>query len=179
MSDVFYLRPVFPPTRLDELSQMAARAQGCFALHRVNWQMSFLSLDGSAMLCWYRAPDAESVRIALRQLGADMSGVWPGRADPPLESTATGSLRDVSVLTVVPMAVTVEAEKAVIDVVKSRGGGRVCRIGSLDGSRSIWLFRSAQVGDVSQAFATAIVPVEQIWGCRVYMPDVDSHSAEQ
>jgi hypothetical protein len=29
------------------------------------------------MMCWYRAPDAESVRIALRQLGADLAGVHP------------------------------------------------------------------------------------------------------
>ena len=60
---------------------MAQHAGGCFNMHRVEWIQSYLAAGGGRMLCWYRAPDAESVRIAMRQLGSDMSGVWAGSVD--------------------------------------------------------------------------------------------------
>lgn len=170
MTDVFYLRSVSPPARLEDLPAMAAQAQGCFGLHRVDWRMSFLSLDGSEMLCWYRAPDAESARIALRQLGADMEGVWPGRWGPPLQG-GTDPLADVSVLAVVPVALGAEAQAAVTDTVQSGGGGVAARIGSLDGSRSVWLLRSAEVDAVLAAFNASSVPDVQAWGCRTFRPE--------
>src|SRR5262245_63661379 len=80
MSDVFYLRPITPPTNPAGVIEMSKHAGGCFGLHRVDWVRSFLSSDGARMLCWYRAPDAESVRIALRQLGADVSKAFAGSA---------------------------------------------------------------------------------------------------
>lgn len=79
MTDVFYLRPMDPPVTPESTLASGERAGGCFGLHRVAWMHSFLSEDGGRMLCWYRAPDAESARIALRELGADPGGVWPGR----------------------------------------------------------------------------------------------------
>ena len=80
MSDVFYLRPIAPPTTPAGVIEMSKHAGGCFGLHRVDWVRSFLRSDGARMLCWYRAPDAESVRIALRQLGADVSKAFAGSA---------------------------------------------------------------------------------------------------
>lgn len=171
MSDVFYLRPVNPPARLEDLPAMAAQAQGCFGLHRVDWEMSFLSLDGSEMLCWYRAPDAESARIALRQLGSDMAGVWPGRWEPPVDGRAREALAEVSVLVALPEALTGELRDAVTDTLGSRGAQLVFRIDSLDGSRSVWLIRSADVGDVSEAFRG--MPGIEVRGCRVFVPDDD------
>ena len=80
MSDVFYLRPISPPATGEQVLAMAASAGGCFELHRVDWLHSFLARTGDRMLCWYRAPDAESARLALRDLGSDMSAVWRGQA---------------------------------------------------------------------------------------------------
>ena len=79
MSDVFYLRPIDPPISPGDVHRMAQHAGGCFDLHRVDWKQSFLAADGGRMLCWYVAPDAESARLALRQLGSNMNAVWPGR----------------------------------------------------------------------------------------------------
>ena len=76
MSDVFYLRPISPAAAVEDVFAMAAQAGGCFNLHRVDWNRSFLAQDGGRMLCWYQAPDSESVRNALRQLGSDMKKVW-------------------------------------------------------------------------------------------------------
>lgn len=78
MSDVFYLRPVAPPITPADVQGMAQHAGGCFDLHGVTWEHSFLSADGGRMLCWYRAPDAESARLALRELGSNMNAVRAG-----------------------------------------------------------------------------------------------------
>lgn len=137
--------------------------------------MSFLSMDGSQMLSWYRAPDTESARIALRQLGADMEGVWPGRWETPLEVGAD-PLADVSVLALVPVALSAEAQAAVIDAVQSGGAGVAAQIASLDGSRSIWLLRSAEPDAVLAAFNFIRVPEVQAWGCRIFRPDTRNDS---
>ena len=77
MSDVFYLRSIDPPVTPEDVI-LTEDAGGCFDLHRVSWKHSFLAAGGGRMLCWYQAPDAESARIALRQLRANPEGVWPG-----------------------------------------------------------------------------------------------------
>jgi hypothetical protein len=79
MSDVFYLRPVEPAATPADVLAMAQEAGGCFNLHRVDWKVSFLAGKGNRMMCWYQAPDAESARLALRQLGSDMNAVWAGQ----------------------------------------------------------------------------------------------------
>jgi hypothetical protein len=41
-------------------------SQWCFDLHRVQWNGSFLALDGRTMICSFAAPDMESARLAMR-----------------------------------------------------------------------------------------------------------------
>jgi hypothetical protein len=79
MTDVFYLRPMDPPIQVADLPGMIQYAAGCFDLHHVDWKHSFLSADGRRMLCWYQAPDAESARLALRELGSNLHAVWTGK----------------------------------------------------------------------------------------------------
>jgi hypothetical protein len=78
MSDVFLDRTFEDPMDLHILKTIVADSRGCFGLHRVAWIESFLSADGMRMFCHFRAADAESVRIALRQLDTDMRIHWPG-----------------------------------------------------------------------------------------------------
>ena len=48
----------------------------CLEQHRVRWVRSYLSSDGRRMLCLYRAPDAESVRLAQREASLDFDVLW-------------------------------------------------------------------------------------------------------
>lgn len=109
MSDVFYLRPISPPATGDQVLAMAASAGGCFQLHRVDWLHSFLAQSGDRMLCWYRAPDAESARLALRDLGSDMSAVWSGRA---LAETGHIEVDRINLLTEVESEEAIDPEAA-------------------------------------------------------------------
>lgn len=60
---------------------MLATGIGCFKIHRVGWYESMLSMDGNHLLCHFAAPDAGSVRIALRHSGVsfDTLGTGPGK----------------------------------------------------------------------------------------------------
>jgi hypothetical protein len=78
MVDVFLERRFDTAIDPTELLGMAAEAMDCFALYKVHWHSSLLSADGQSLLCRFRAADAESVRVGLRQAGADISNLWPG-----------------------------------------------------------------------------------------------------
>ena len=69
MSDVFLQRTFDPPLTEDAFRAMARESEGCFGLYRVEWRESFLSADGSRLVCRLVSPDVESARGALRQAG--------------------------------------------------------------------------------------------------------------
>jgi hypothetical protein len=51
-------------------------ASFCFALHRVQWRRTLISTDAQGALCLFRAPDAESVRLALRHMHVAVASIW-------------------------------------------------------------------------------------------------------
>lgn len=81
LTDVFVARPVEAPTG-SAPAHAVRRPQDCLQIHRVHWQATWLSADGTQLICHFRAPDAESVRIALRQSAIPFEAVWTGRAKP-------------------------------------------------------------------------------------------------
>lgn len=52
----------------------------CLAAHRVRFARTFFSRDRRRMLCFYEAPDAESVRLAQHQAGMPLDEVLGCRA---------------------------------------------------------------------------------------------------
>jgi len=55
-----------------------ARLALCLDLHGILLERSYLAKDGKRMLCHFRAPDAESLRVALRVAGIDYDALWAG-----------------------------------------------------------------------------------------------------
>ena len=63
-----------------EICSLAAAARlGCADLHKVHWRESFLARSGERVICRFEAPDAESVRLALRRERIQPAAVWTGR----------------------------------------------------------------------------------------------------
>ena len=84
MSEIILERIFDVPTTPREVLDGLKFSGGCFDLHRVEWNVSYLGLDGLRMVCHFSAPDMESTRIALRQLGQDTSRLWnASRHDAP------------------------------------------------------------------------------------------------
>ncbi|MGD8341015.1 MAG: DUF4242 domain-containing protein [Gammaproteobacteria bacterium] len=67
-----------PALTREQVIEMAMESGWCFQTHRVEWHGSMLSADGHSMVCQFEAADAESIRLALRQLGCDTSKLWRG-----------------------------------------------------------------------------------------------------
>lgn len=88
MSDYVSILPLAAPVDPDGVRRLALHA--CLALHRVDWQRCYVATDSTHMLCWYRAPDAESVRLVLRQQGAT-GAVWPVEAHAVNDQGACGT----------------------------------------------------------------------------------------
>ena len=78
MSELFLERNFDPGITSEDIWQMAEGANDCFDRHRVSWHCSYLGLGGTRMICNYRAPDLDSARIAMRELGADINVFWSG-----------------------------------------------------------------------------------------------------
>ena len=67
----------FPaPVEFAELQAAEDRAAACLEMHRVRFLRSFFSSDRRRMICTYRAPDAESVRISQREAGLPVDSIW-------------------------------------------------------------------------------------------------------
>jgi hypothetical protein len=172
VSDVFYLRPITPPATPEAVVRLAGEAGGCFDLHKVTWTCSFLAIDGGRMLCWYRAPDAESARLALRELGSDMNAVWQGMVLgdvlPHEESiTQFNTLAEIAFYEPLPRERNMLqhlAQDSLRDTPLAAG------FLSSDRRRMIGLMQAADPCAANAALAAAALPVEAVWLCTVIAP---------
>jgi hypothetical protein len=64
------------PMSDEELSAFAKRVDPCLDLRNGAWARSYLAADRKRMVCEFQAPDAESVREALRAANVAFDRVW-------------------------------------------------------------------------------------------------------
>ena len=76
--DVFVQRRYGPAGMREPERPDSERLDPCLDLHGVVRQRSYLAQDGKRILCHFRAPDAESLRSALRVAGIDYDALWAG-----------------------------------------------------------------------------------------------------
>lgn len=76
-------RELDPPVTLELVASVFASGKGCLGLHGAEPVASHLSKDGRRLLCIFDAPDAESVRIANRQMGVPVARAWPAELHLP------------------------------------------------------------------------------------------------
>lgn len=75
-TDVFVSRAARASANTDTLCATHVGSAACFTLHRIEWHASRISADRETIVWHFRAPDAESVRIALRRAGIAFDEVW-------------------------------------------------------------------------------------------------------
>lgn len=77
MADVVAELSFDPPLDPQGLAAMReCTARRCVAADRVRLERAFLAASGNIVVCHFTAPDAESVRIALRRAGIEYVRVW-------------------------------------------------------------------------------------------------------
>lgn len=60
----------------EELSRMSQRLDACLEIRSGAWVRSYLSADRKRMICDFEAPDAESVRQAMRSANIEFDRVF-------------------------------------------------------------------------------------------------------
>jgi len=78
----------FPaPVTFEDIQAIEQAGAGCLEAHRVKFVRTFLSADRKRMLCFYEAPDAESVRLSQLEAGMPLETVWAFNSihrEPPI-----------------------------------------------------------------------------------------------
>jgi hypothetical protein len=180
MNNMFLERRFEPPVGHAEVIQMALDSIGCFGIHRVKWHGSFLANDGGRMFCWLSAPDMESARIALRQVGTDIRVLWQGDVfDGPGigENDITGA--NVIVERSFDESVTLQQiqdiEDAGIGCLQTRNVRFVRTFFSADRKRMICLYEAPDAESVRQSQREASVPFHDAWAFRrVSLADIEN-----
>lgn len=171
MPELFLERTFDQPVHAAGLRKASADLgeQGCLKLHRVEWLGSLLSRDGHKMVCRFRAPDTESVRIVMRTVGVvDLRCLWPGTLHqrPHLTEAEDGSA-NVLVRRRFEQAVSVEQIQALEDAsawcLEARRVKFVRTYFSTDCKRMICLYHAPDAESVRQAQHQANMPVEDVW----------------
>lgn len=179
MTDVFYLRPVDPPINLEDLPGMIQYAAGCFDLHHVDWKHSFLSADGRRMLCWYQAPDAESARLALRELGSNLHAVWAGKVTG--EGAKSPSISTANLLAEVLFTTPLSTDDLASHVAAVERQGVTVVRGILSNRRTQWigLLKAQDEQAARSALERAGLSAELVWPCTPVTPKAVGSGAAQ
>jgi len=159
------------PLDLGDLADMVDDTLGCFSLHRVNWEESFISADRRKLLCRFAAPDAESVRIALRQLDTDMRVHWVGSVHNAagIEAADIGRV-NVAVIRTFEDPVELESLQAIEDEnIHCLEAHRVRFIRTFfarDRKRMACFYEAPDAESVRIAQRQATMPFDTVWACE-------------
>ena len=82
MEHVIVERSFDEPLEVDPID-LAKKGASCMEMHNMRYLRAYLSSDKKRMICVFEAPDAESVRIANRQLKMPFERVWTATVHEP------------------------------------------------------------------------------------------------
>lgn len=89
--NVLVARSFETPVTFEEVQAAEDASAWCLQTHQVRFVRTFFSGDRKRMLCLYRAPDAEAVRLAQREARLPFDAIWPfRRIDPGMLPRAPG-----------------------------------------------------------------------------------------
>lgn len=175
MTDCFLERDFDPPIDKAAVLKMALDCFGCFSIHQVDWCTSLLANDGRRMVCWFRSPDLESSRIAMRQSNVDCRVLWRGSVHdkPGLDDgqlAAANVLVERSFDTAVTLDQIQAIEDAGIECLETRDVHFVRTFFSADQQRMICLYRAPDAESVREAQRRAGVPFDSAWAFQSVGP---------
>lgn len=172
MGDFISLLPLTAPLDRNELRRLAIHA--CLELHRVRWLRSYVATDGSRMLCWYQAADAESVRLVLRQQGAANAPVWPAKVHGPPEPASIDSANCIVVeldLETTDGAGPSSGDTIAITAMENAGVMPVRIFLSGVGKRLICVVAGGDAAAVARDLESAGVSFTGLWPCNEFEPE--------
>lgn len=175
-----------PPIVPDAFPDLVKPDSWCFDLHRASHRRAHVAIDGSRTACVFLAPDAESVRIALRQIGNARAVVWSATVhDPPVASVDSDPLRGGAVVNVVERSfaepVTVPDIQALEDhsswCLETHQVRFLRTYAARDGRRMLCLYAAPDAEAVRAAQRQAAMPFDRVWSALLLLePDEQARS---
>lgn len=151
-----------------------ARVRPCLDLHRAQWQASFIALNGDRLMCHFRAPDAESLRLALHSSGIAYDTLWASAVQPDYRPGDIDLVVERSFAS--PLS---RADEAVVQALTARrlaacGAAPSCVLLSRCRRRLVCLCRAGDVDTASRIRARLIEPSFEVWACETSLPTPDA-----
>lgn len=170
MTDMILEREFDPPVAAGDVVAMGEESHDCFGMHRVDWQQSFLAAGGRRLFCWFSGPDAESVRLALRQSGVGAHEIWRSTVhDSADEGAPDWRLANVVVER------RWDSPVALDDIQAIENAGAHCletwnvrfarTFFASDRTRMACLYQAPDAEAVRMAQRQAGMPMERVWAC--------------
>jgi hypothetical protein len=174
-ADVLMERRWDEPLSESTLFKVFGASSDCLAMHRCEWQSSLLSTSGHDLICHFRCPDAESLRIAMHQAGSPRGRVWAGTVhDAPDCGDAALAQANVLVTRSFDQPVRFEdlqgLEDEAQDCLQMHRVRFVRSFLSIDGRRMLCLYRAPDAESVRIAQQRASMPLERVLAVRRYAP---------
>ena len=172
MTDVFVEWTVEMRLGESDMEELMRDSIECRKVHKVQFRESLLDDEGQRLICHFRAPDAESVRMALRCVGANIDFLWSGTIHEGPEQ----EVANVVVERKMSRSILTDTIKA-IDGIASEWtdlyGFRLTRaIISHDGTRLFCLYKAPDTESISLAQTQNDSLSTTIWACRRFTSQV-------
>lgn len=174
MTEIFLERTFEEPLTDERFAEMVSSSASCYGLYRVEWRRSLISADRHRLFCCFVAPDAESLRDALRKAGGSGT-LWPGTVhDSPAANAPSLEAANVLVERSWDESVTLDEIQAIEDA------GAIClethkvkfvrTFFSRDRKRMICLYQAPDAEAVRTAQRMAEMPVDRVWSFELKQP---------
>jgi hypothetical protein len=170
MENVILQRKFDPGLSHDDFAAMAAYAAGCIGLYRAEWRESFLSEDGLRLVCWFQAPDSESIRQLSRGDGSNERIAWSGTVHDSDVEDGVEVVVERSFDAPASMEELQAREDAAAWCLNQHRVKFIRSLFSSDRLRMICLYNAPDAESVRVAQIQAGMPVERVWACRHYTP---------
>lgn len=171
MTQVMAIRDFPPGLTHADIKDFLEQNEGCMNSWSTEWTHSFRDPAGSRTVCFYQAPDAESVRNAIRQSG------WTG--DALVKSVTDTKTPNTQIPNVVverhfDAATSIEALQATEDkhawCLDQYQVTFIETYFSLDRRTMICLYHAPDAESVRNAQHQATMPFDAIWACEKIDP---------
>jgi hypothetical protein len=162
------------PVAFEDVEALACRGAWCLEAHAVSYLRTWFSRDRRRMVCFYEAPDAESVRLAQEQAGMPFERAWAARVIRHPHDEPRGDA------VVLERALSEPVDEAAIRDAVARGEWcleqHACRIVwsylSGDGRRCLCVFAAPDAESVRHAQRRMGMPYEMAWPATLHEPPV-------
>lgn len=177
MESVILEQYLASPIRIADIEALEHQAQWCMQQYRVRHVGSLLSLDGHQLVCFFDAPDAESLRNVLRHLDQPYAALWPASVHAPPALPAVAPLRtNESALVVVERRFPQPVDFESVHATEERGAWclEAYRVRFLrtyfaqDRCRMICLYDAPDAETVRLAQSQAGMMLERVWAATLY-----------